>query len=438
MEPRLQRRYEKLVVAHLRTAPILAGGLASLPGVAESFAATQAAWRFYGNKRLSLPRLAQPLLQNVRRELAEQGPGWLLVAHDWSLLHYSGQAHKEGRIALGNTHDLGYELLSSLALDDKDGHPLAPVAQELRAQEGLYSTRSARRLKALSQLDGLTPVFAHLETLKLGRPLVHILDREADSIGHYRQWHQQGWRFLVRADQERVVRHEGQRRTLAQVVAALRRGQVWIPADPLLHESELIQPWVAETSVTLQGPARQYRKVGGRMVQRNVPGPPLTLRLIVSELRDDQGCVRAHWLLLTNLPAEVLAATLVLWYYFRWRIESYFKLMKQAGQQLESWQQASAAASARRLLVASMAAVVVWHLARSTHPQAPELRSVLVRLSGRQMKRGPDAPGFTEPALLAGLGVLLPMLALLEHHSVAELRQLVEHVLPLPRPVDSG
>jgi hypothetical protein len=412
--------------------------LASLPGVAQSFAATQAAWRFYGNKRLSLPQLAKPLLQNVRRELAEQGPGRLLVIHDWSLLHYRGQVRKAGRVALANGQDLGYELLSSLALDDQDGHPLAPVAQELRAREGLYSTRSTRRLTAASQLDGLTPVFQHLEALNLGRPLVHILDREADSIGHYRAWYQHRWRFLVRADQERVVGHEGQRRTLTQVVRLLRRRQALAPAGPLDHQGQEVQPWIAETSVTLQGPARQYRKVRGHMRQHNIPGPPLTLRLVVSELRDEQGRVLAHWLLLTNLPAEILAATLVLWYYFRWRIESYFKLMKQAGQQLESWQQASAAASARRLLVASMAAVVVWHLARSTHPQAPELRSVLVQLSGRQMKRGPEAPGFTEPALLAGLGVLLPMLALLEQHSVAELRQLVEHVLPLPRPVDSG
>ena len=30
------------------------------------------------------------------------------------------------------------------------------------------------------------------------------------------------------------------------------------------------------------------------------------------------------------------------WYYWRWKIESFFKLLKSAGQQLESWQQPSA------------------------------------------------------------------------------------------------
>ena len=45
-----------------------------------------------------------------------------------------------------------------------------------------------------------------------------------------------------------------------------------------------------------------------------------------------------------------------------------------------------------------MAGVVVWRLARDQRPQAAEMRDVLVRLSGRQMKRGKQARSFTEPA----------------------------------------
>jgi len=143
------------------------------------------------------------------------------------------------------------------------------------------------------------------------------------------------------------------------------------------------------------------------------------------------GEVLARWLLLTNVPAsEADAATVARWYYWRWRIESYHKLLKGAGQQVEQWQQESAAALARRLLVAAMACVVVWRLARDDRPQAAAMREVLVRLSGRQMRRGKATRGFTEPALLAGLGVLLPMLELLEHHDVADLRAMAEAALP--------
>ena len=108
----------------------------------------------------------------------------------------------------------------------------------------------------------------------------------------------------------------------------------------------------------------------------------------------------------------------------------YHKLLKGAGQQVECWQQETAAALARRLAVASMAAVVVWQLARDERPEAAEFRGVLVRLSGRQTRRGDGARGFTEPALLAGLGVLLPMLELLRTHEVEDLRRLVDQTLP--------
>ena len=112
------------------------------------------------------------------------------------------------------------------------------------------------------------------------------------------------------------------------------------------------------------------------------------------------------------------------------RIESYFKLLKSAGHELEHWQQESAEAFARRLVVASMACVLVWRLARSKAPQADELRRVLIQLSGRQMKRGKP---FTEPALLAGLWVLLSMLALLEQHDSHDLRRWLQDALASPR-----
>jgi len=110
-----------------------------------------------------------------------------------------------------------------------------------------------------------------------------------------------------------------------------------------------------------------------------------------------------------------------LWYYWRWRIETYFKLLKSAGLQVEQWQQRSAGAVARRLWGAGAALVLVWQLARTARPATAELRTVLVRLSGRQMKRG--CP-WTIPALLAGTWVLLALLDLLEEQDLGHVRAL--------------
>ena len=49
----------------------------------------------------------------------------------------------------------------------------------------------------------------------------------------------------------------------------------------------------------------------------------MTLRLVVSRVDPADGGPVAEWLLLTNLPAAVSAATVALWYYWRWRVEMF-------------------------------------------------------------------------------------------------------------------
>jgi hypothetical protein len=99
-------------------------------------------------------------------------------------------------------------------------------------------------------------------------------------------------------------------------------------------------------------------------------------------------------------------------------------------QQVEPWQQETAAALTRRLLIASMACVVVWQLAQDESAEAVQLRDILIRLSGRQMKRGCK---FTIPALFAGLWGLLRMFSVLEEHHRTDFRKLGKQVLTLPR-----
>ena len=406
----------------------VATGLRILPTTAQPFAAAQAAWRFYANPRVTLPQLAQPLIDAARVAVPDVCQDYALTIHDWSDLHYRYHNSKTDRIELSGNDDPGYELMTALVVSDRTGAPIAPVCMQLRNSEGLYSSRSTRRLPAPSPLDGLNPVMRYVQRLHLGKPLVHIIDAEADSVAHYRRWHRQGRLFLVRADAQRVVRHEGQERSLPEVVAELHRRGEFRDTRPVLYHGRPAHQFVAGTTVTLYRPARPRR--GGRHAKGPRPlvhGPALQLRLVVSEVRAADGTLLATWLLLTNLPATVPDERVALWYYWRWRVESYFKLLKGAGLQLEHWQQETAAAVAKRLLVASMACAVVWRLARDEAPEATEFRRLLVSLSGRLMRRGKE---FTEPALLAGLWSLLSAVWLLEHYTPEELRRVAQYVLP--------
>ena len=80
------------------------------------------------------------------------------------------------------------------------------------------------------------------------------------------------------------------------------------------------------------------------------------------------------------------------------------------------------------MLVVSQACVLIWQLERSTQPEANEVRTVLVRLSGRQMKRGKP---YTAPAVLAGRWTLLALLEVLEHYPPPELQRRAINVFTL-------
>jgi hypothetical protein len=420
LEPRLQQRFRQMVAEALHVSEGIAAGIRALPGIATSFASTQGAWRFLNNERVRLPDLAEPLISCGSQALSRSSDRYGLLVHDWSRLAYKKHRRKRDRAVLKNKKDLGYELETALLVSDQDGRPLAPLSQSLRAADGIHSTRSPR-IEPLgkSPLDRLTESLQLAERLDLSRPLVHIIDREADSVAHYRQWSQEGMRFLVRADQERVVRHQGREQKLPQLLKQLLTQKAFSYCGEVEIQGRPGQQWVAETRVVLDRPAKHR--------VREIPGPALELRLVVSQVRSAQGKLLAQWLLLTNLEEAVDAATVALWYYWRWKIESYFKLLKSAGHQVEHWLQQSAAALARRLAVTAMACVLVWQLARNPQPEAQPVRQLLVRLSGRQMKRRKP---FTEPALLAGLWVLLAMLEALEHYSLEELQQAAQLVIP--------
>jgi hypothetical protein len=427
LELRLGNRWETLVESHLNVAQSVAAGIHAVPDAGSALAATRGASRFLNNERVSLPSLAAPLLEFARREIPQTCDSYVLCVHDWSQLMYPNHTGKKDRIKLSSRQrPEGYELQTALLVSDRDGVPIAPASISLKAADGVHCSRYRDVRPAASPLDELDPAMTYVERQKFGRPIVHIADAETDSVFHYRQWSTRSGRlFLIRAD-NRIVTHEGSEKRCSAILASFReQGGLRFTRDVFYHGRKAKQ-YVAETTVWLTRAAQRNRTVSKDQTRH--PGQALQLRLIISEVRDLDGTVLAVWYLLSNVPETVQATTLVLWYYWRWSIESFFKLMKSAGHQVEQWQQEAAAALTRRLLVAAMACVVVWRLDRSTHPEADRARRLLVKLSGRLMKHGVT---HTKPAMLAGLWVFLAMLHTLEEYDVEELRALADVIFNL-------
>lgn len=400
----------------------LAPGIHALavPGLAEGFAAVIGAHRFWYNDAATLPRLIEPPLQLAQQWRQQHPHTWGLVVQDWSVLSYPGHKRKTDQLLLN--HGRGYELTTLLLVEGEAGDPIAPLELRLRSTEGVFSTRTPAPAADAFRIDEVLPSMQAVAALGLGGRLVHVIDREADALAQYRAWQAADHFFLVRAKGNRLVRWQGEELSLTQLAGRLSFRR----CREVTYKGHRAVQHVAEAEVVLDRPAWRHRRRGGQVINERVPGPPLTLRLVISRVCDTTGRTLAVWYLLTNVPAEVDTATVALWYYWRWRIESLFKLLKSGGQQVEHWKQADGEAIAKRLVVAAMACALVWRLERHPAPAAADLRELLVRLSGRQMKWGRQA---TAPALLAGLWVLLAMLAVLEEHSVEELRQFRSLVL---------
>ena len=352
----------------------VAAGVKALPGVGTAFAATQAAWRFFANPRVTLGKLIEPLREVGRQACEESRSPYVLVAHDWSKLDYDGHRSKTDLTQLSQELDRGYELLTALLVDGADGSPLAPMGITVLSAAGMHSTESDTPQPRLAHLEQVLPWMEASRTWGLSKTCVHVIDREGDSLKHMRSWDAAGHRFLVRGDDRRVS-FRGQSQRLSQVVDVLSQEGFFVSHGEISLRGRKGQQWVAETEIVLDGPAWGKTPAGKNC---RVDGPAIRLRLVVVQVRDAPGTLLAEWLLLTNVW-DVSALQIALWYYWRWRIESFHKLLKSAGLEAEEWLQETASAIAKRLLVGCMACVTVWALQRKSTPEAHECQRFLVR-----------------------------------------------------------
>lgn len=393
-------------------------------------AATKGASRFYDNDAVSLRDLGAPLIARALKAVKEQCQSYALCVHDVSPLHYTNHPSKTDRRVMYSRDDLGYELQTALLVSDQNGAPLAPGCLSLAAADAVHSTRREKPLPERPWIDELNRTMGYIEAQPFDLPLVHIIDREGDKLLHLRRFDRCQRLFVIRANDVRRVEHEGRSRLLSEVEATLSRKFKF--SRKVEYKGKMATQYVAQAIVVLKQPARIYRKRRGKLIQRKIPGRPLEMRLIVAQVRDQKGKVLATWRLWANLPAQVEAATIALWYYWRWRIESFFKLLKRDGQHVEQWQQENASRIAKRLLVAAQACVVIWELMRSEDPQSASMRRFLMRLSGRMTKPGVE---YTAPALFDGMCNLLAIIDALDQYPIAEIRQMgtvVSQILGMP------
>ena len=126
----------------------------------------------------------------------------------------------------------------------REAHDIGMLFRDypLVSADGSYSTYAKNPSEAepvKTHLDELSTCIAHLEEQNFDKPLVHIIDREGDSVGHIRRWQKAGSRWLVRAKDNPRVEYAGQTMGCKQVAKQLK----FKPTRMVVYHGKPAQQW---------------------------------------------------------------------------------------------------------------------------------------------------------------------------------------------------
>jgi hypothetical protein len=105
-DKRINKRYVTMVQSHLVHNQHTAAGVCPPSGIASSFAATQAAWRFLNNSKVTPDKLIQPIHTFALEQLIAThfpelpGAGFSLLVTDWSKIDYKNHTTKKDTVQL--------------------------------------------------------------------------------------------------------------------------------------------------------------------------------------------------------------------------------------------------------------------------------------------------------------------------------------------------
>lgn len=166
-------------------------GLKLLLKDTEPFSQVQASWRFLNNDNVTTEALFKPIFDNLTTEIASQCNKFVLAMTDWSHIDYKKHTSKRELISENrkdNCVKKGLDLQSTLAVSDVTGEPIAPIAHNVKSNDKVYSTYDENIAINLTHLEELVHRAKWIkETLTTDKQIVHIVDRESDSVAFMRE-----------------------------------------------------------------------------------------------------------------------------------------------------------------------------------------------------------------------------------------------------------
>ena len=306
----------------------------SIPTACHSAAEVKGTYRFFENPRVAAPAVLAPHLEQTRQRIAQEP--MVLFVQDFSELNYSGKTVAEELGWIGDNKTRGVLIAPILALTP-ERLPLGLVSWDYWLRETPTNAEQTRKHRPIEEKETYHWLlgYRHVCALAATFPQTHCLyvaDRGSDLYEIYHEYQQCD--PSARADF--LLRGCEHNRLLQPTDAA------GSPQAKHLQDHLAQQPVVATYTFTLPATAtRPKRKVTqeARMASVRLKPPyrqgvklePVDLQVIyLQEIHPPDGVEPLCWLLYTSLPLETAdqVQTVLQYYFARWEIELFFKILK--------------------------------------------------------------------------------------------------------------
>lgn len=435
-DERLTRRVLKMAEDCLQSSKCSVAAMFGSAGTKD----TKAANNLLSNARLDIGEMREALYDWTFLAIQERKIADVVCLYDPTLLDFSKQNWKQGRIQIGDGNGRGYEWLNCVLVDGKGGHVLGIGHQTLVSEKGpddgldyapgIPKKRDQKKMKFNPANQFVTIALAVDERIPEGMTVTHAADREFDDGLVLRSRLQsKSSHFVIRGNDTRIVQvrdedwlpREALRPKFERELRPVETGVVNVGLKDLVRH--LPCPFSRELALDARGRACKDGDKVAHVAQLEVGATPIRLarqskrgekmgiseeavwlNLVVVREKDPRPeKPRILWLLLTDLPVatEEEIFRVVDAYAARWRIEEFFRTVKDA-MKLEMSELDDPVSTGRLLFFATLKAIFLDELRLTAEIAAGSPPSKEER---KELVKGADAAIAVEKARQEGVPV---------------------------------
>ena len=320
-DARLNRRLTEILSVFARHSYV------SIPQACGSVASAKATYRFFDNRRVTIPALLETITAVTASHC--RGAAVVLAVHDTTSMNYSKLTKTTGLGPIGSSETAkGLYVHTSLALRP-DGLPIGLLHQETWSRPPGKRTTDHHQLpieekESCKWFDGIAGTEMAFEQLPADeRPrVIHLMDREGDIHEVLEAIVDSPDGAVIRCTHNRVIDDPiGHAHDAVAAAPRLGTKKIDVPAQ---HGHRKRTAIVELRSITTEiVPTRKHPWQADR--------EPFTCSLVeVREVNPPDGVEPLHWLLWTTEPAVTLDESIEILrlYKLRWRIEDFHLAIK--------------------------------------------------------------------------------------------------------------